>query len=53
MLIPHLHFCGDCEKAIALYEKAFDRKAENIVHNYDYARWWRKGNVFMIDSTLK
>ena len=37
MLIPHLHFCGDCEKAIALYEKAFDTKAENIVHNYDYA----------------
>lgn len=37
MLIPHLHFCGDCEKAVALYEKAFDIKAENIVHNYDYA----------------
>ena len=37
MLIPHLHFCGDCEKAIALYEKAFHTKAENIVYNYDYA----------------
>lgn len=31
------NFCGDCEKAIALYEKAFDTKAENIVHNYKYA----------------
>ncbi len=37
MLIPHLHFCGDCEKAITLYEKAFNTKAESIVHNYDYA----------------
>lgn len=31
MLIPHLHFCGDCEKAIVLYEKVFNIKAENIV----------------------
>lgn len=36
MLIPHLHFCGDCEKAIALYEKAFQTKAEAIVYSYDY-----------------
>lgn len=36
MLIPHLHFCGGCEKAIVLY-KAFKTKAESIVHNYDYA----------------
>ena len=32
MLIPHLHFDGDCADAIALYEKAFKTKAED----YDY-----------------
>ena len=37
MLIPHLHFCGNCEEAIAIYEKAFHTKAENIVYNRDYA----------------
>ena len=37
MLIPHLHFCGDCEEAIALYEKAFSTKLETIVRNDDYA----------------
>lgn len=37
MLIPHLHFCGNCEEAIALYEKAFNTKAEIIVHNRDYS----------------
>lgn len=36
MLIPHLHFCGDCEEAIAVYEKAFGTKAEVVVHNRDY-----------------
>ena len=38
MLIPHLHFCGDCEEAIAIYEKAFHTKTENIVYSHDYAR---------------
>lgn len=37
MLIPHLHFCGDCEKAITLYEKAFHTKVGSIVYNHDYA----------------
>lgn len=37
MLIPHLHFCGDCREAIAVYENAFCTNAENIVHNCDYA----------------
>ena len=32
MLILHLHFGGDCADAIALYEKAFNTKAED----YDY-----------------
>ena len=36
MLIPHLHFSGDCEKAIALYEKAFNAKVDEIVRNHDY-----------------
>ena len=37
MLIPHLHFCGNCEEAIVVYEKAFHTKAENIVYSRDYA----------------
>ncbi len=37
MLIPHLHFCGSCEEAIAVYEKAFHTKAENIVYSREYA----------------
>ena len=36
MIIPHLHFCGDCEKAITLYEKAFNTKVDEIVRNQDY-----------------
>ena len=35
MLIPHLHFCDNCEEAIAVYEKAFNSKAENIVYSSD------------------
>jgi Uncharacterized protein conserved in bacteria len=35
MIIPHLHFCGDCKEAIALYEKAFDTKLETIESNGD------------------
>ncbi|MDD4773651.1 MAG: VOC family protein [Eubacteriales bacterium] len=30
MLIPHLHFCGECEEAIALYERAFKTEAKII-----------------------
>jgi PhnB protein len=37
MLIPHLHFCGNCQEAIAIYEKAFNSKSEAIVRNRDYA----------------
>ena len=33
MLIPHLHFCGNCAEAIDLYERAFNTKVETI----DYA----------------
>ena len=37
MLIPHLHFCDNCEEEIAVYEKALNTKAESIVYNRDYA----------------
>ena len=33
MLIPHLHFGGNCAEAIALYEKVFNTKAKD----YDYS----------------
>ena len=36
MIIPHLHFIGDCNEAIALYEKAFNTKAETIITNRDF-----------------
>jgi len=37
MIIPHLHFCGDCTDAIAVYEKAFKTTAdkERIVFTAD------------------
>jgi PhnB protein len=35
MLIPHLHFCGDCTQAIFLYEAAFHTKAETVLKNSD------------------
>ena len=46
MLIPHLHFCGSCAEAIAVYEKAFCTKAENIVYSRDYApgEYWGDNN---------
>jgi PhnB protein len=36
MLIPHLHFRGNCEEAISLYEKAFHTKVEEIERFCDY-----------------
>lgn len=35
MLIPHLHFCGNCMQAIALYEKAFGAKVESVIYSRD------------------
>ena len=35
MLIPHLHFSGDCKDAIAMYEKAFNTKAGEIEYMAD------------------
>jgi PhnB protein len=37
MLIPHLHFCGDCADAIRLYETAFNTNAESIIKNSNYS----------------
>ena len=37
MLVPHLHFNGNCKEAIAFYEKAFKTKAESIIYNRDYS----------------
>lgn len=33
MLIPHLHFCGNCAEAIALYEQAFCTKTDVLFLN--------------------
>lgn len=33
MLIPHLHFNGNCRDAIPFYERAFGTKAEQIVYD--------------------
>ena len=35
MLIPHLHFLGDCNKAIKLYEEAFKTNVDNIDYSED------------------
>ena len=37
MIVPVLHFCGDCTEAIALYEKAFNTKATIIIMNSQYS----------------
>lgn len=35
MIIPHLHFCGDCQEAIAFYEKAFGETAAYVERHSD------------------
>jgi len=44
MLIPHLHFGGNCAEAITLYEMTFDTKAKN----YDY----RDGRIAHAEMTI-
>ena len=39
MLIPMLHFCGNCANAISLYEKAFNTKASIDYKNDNEIRW--------------
>lgn len=53
MIVPHLHFCGNCEEAIALYEKAFHTKAENVVRNSDYSPDDCKGDNRIAHATMK
>lgn len=36
LLIPHLHFTGNCREAISFYEKAFNIKADYIVFDSEY-----------------
>ncbi|MCL2046940.1 MAG: VOC family protein [Oscillospiraceae bacterium] len=31
MFVPHLHFCGDCEEALPVYEKAFNAKLDTVI----------------------
>ena len=38
MIIPILHFCGDCKEAIALYEKAFATKATIVMSNSQFSK---------------
>jgi len=37
MILPILHFCGDCKEAIALYEKAFSTQATMVVTNSQFS----------------
>ena len=36
MIIPHLHFTGNCELAISVYEEAFRTKVHTVVSNRQY-----------------
>lgn len=44
MIIPHLHFDGNCKEAISLYEKAFNVKADRIIANRSYDPQEYKGD---------
>ena len=35
MFVPHLHFCGDCEEAMSVYEKAFNTKPDVVIRDDD------------------
>jgi len=37
MIVPALHFCGDCKDAITLYEKAFNTKAHIVITNSQFS----------------
>jgi len=53
MLIPHLHFCGDCQEAIGLYEKAFNTKADEILHANDYDPQKYAGDMRISHAEMK
>lgn len=43
MVIPTLHFSGQCEKAIGLYKEAFNCKVQYLMHYSDAVeRGWEK-----------
>jgi len=44
VVIPHLHFNGNCKEAISFYEKAFNLKADIIIFDGDYIPNERKNN---------
>jgi uncharacterized glyoxalase superfamily protein PhnB len=35
MLIPHLHFRGNCKEALSFYENAFNVKADTVIFRKD------------------
>jgi len=53
MIIPCLHFNGDCEDAIALYEKAFGTKAKDIVRHCDYDPANYAGDMQISHASMK
>jgi len=53
MLIPALHFTGNCEKAIALYEKAFNTKAEDVVRHTEYDPVNYAGDMQITHASMK
>jgi PhnB protein len=53
MLIPHLHFRGNCEDAIKLYEKAFNTKVIEIVRNHDYNPEECAGDTQIAHASMK
>lgn len=43
LVIPTLHFCGQCEDAVRLYEKAFGCKVRSLMHYSDAVqRGWEQ-----------
>ena len=45
MVIPTLHFCGQCEEAISLYKKAFGCKVHSLMYYADAVqRGWEQDN---------
>ena len=53
MLIPALHFYGNCEEAMTLYEKAFDTKADEIVCHCDYDPENYAGDMQISHASMK
>ncbi len=53
MIIPHLHFYGNCEEVFPLYEKAFNTKVENIVRNSEYSSELYAGDSRIAHATMK